>query len=208
MKCPHCSFDNRDDAAFCENCGEVSRSRPAQLRYRCPPWWRCLRSSACPTSLQLLQVGRAGLGGRSGRPGARRPGGSRSIRLRAVGGLQLRAACGSPGRRHGRDSAHQRGVRAAGRSYAMGPTERTAGRDRQQKKLAKKFTKNAGEGGGLFGQRSFCGREGALARRNGWEKERLRAAEAEAREQRRIAEEEAREARRAAEAAERRTRAA
>ena len=31
MKCPHCSFDNRDDAAFCENCGEVFVAASAKV---------------------------------------------------------------------------------------------------------------------------------------------------------------------------------
>lgn len=42
MKCPHCSFDNKDDAAFCEQCGHVFLSSdripqvpdPAELERR------------------------------------------------------------------------------------------------------------------------------------------------------------------------------
>ena len=60
MKCPHCSFDNRDDAAFCENCGEVFVAAGARRKCRCLPWWRCPRSCACPTSPRRLPNRRRG----------------------------------------------------------------------------------------------------------------------------------------------------
>ena len=90
------------------------------------------------------------------------------------------------------------------RSYAMGPTEKELRRrDRQQKKLAKKFTKMQEKEEARKAKELLRAEKERLRAETAAEKERLRAAEAEAREQRRIAEEEAREARRAAEAAER-----
>lgn len=88
------------------------------------------------------------------------------------------------------------------RSYAMGPTEKELRRrDRQQKKLAKKFSKMQEKEEARKAKELLRAEKERLRAETAAEKERLRAAEAEAREQRRIAEEEAREARRAAEAA-------
>ncbi|MFR5091794.1 MAG: hypothetical protein ACLTDR_07045 [Adlercreutzia equolifaciens] len=86
MKCPHCSFDNRDDAAFCENCGEVFVAASAKVSVppvvEVPPVVRVPDVAPAPSK----PAPRA-LGGRSGRSSARRPRCPRPVRLRAAGRL-------------------------------------------------------------------------------------------------------------------------
>lgn len=75
------------------------------------------------------------------------------------------------------------------RSYAMGPTEKELRRrDRQQKKLAKKFSKMQEKEEARKAKELLRAEKERLRAETAAEKERLRAAEAEAREQRRIAE--------------------
>ena len=87
MKCPHCSFDNRDDAAFCENCGEVFVAASAKVSV--PP------VVEVPPVVRVPDVAPA--------PSKPAPRASVAdlvdpVRLRAAGRLKLRSAGGHSGR--------------------------------------------------------------------------------------------------------------
>ena len=214
MKCPHCSFDNRDDAAFCENCGEVFVAASAKVSV--PP------VVEVPPVVRVPDVAPA-----PSKPAPRAsvadlvdpvPDGPDVPDLsgfeRLVDSSYVPPAATQAGDTAEIPRINEEYVPRA-RSYAMGPTEKELRRrDRQQKKLAKKFSKMQEKEEArkakelLRAEKERLRAETAaekerLRAETAAEKERLRAAEAEAREQRRIAEEEAREARRAAEAAER-----
>ena len=203
MKCPHCSFDNRDDAAFCENCGEVFVAASAKVSV--PP------VVEVPPVVRVPDVAPA-----PSKPAPRAsvadlvdpvPDGPDVPDLsgfeRLVDSSYVPPAATQAGDTAEIPRINEEHVPRA-RSYAMGPTEKELRRrDRQQKKLAKKFTKMQEKEEARKAKELLRAEKERLRAETAAEKERLRAAEAEAREQRRIAEEEAREARRAAEAAER-----
>ena len=204
MKCPHCSFDNRDDAAFCENCGEVFVAAGAA-------------KVSVPSVVEVPPVVRVpDIAPASSKSAARAsvadlvdpvPDGPEVPDLsgfeRLVDSSYVPPAAAQAGDTAEIPRINEEYVPRA-RSYAMGPTEKELRRrDRQQKKLAKKFTKMQEKEEARKAKELLRAEKERLRAETAAEKERLRAAEAEAREQRRIAEEEAREARRAAEAAER-----
>ena len=203
MKCPHCSFDNRDDAAFCENCGEVFVAASAKVSV--PP------VVEVPPVVRVPDVAPA-----PSKPAPRAsvadlvdpvPDGPDVPDLsgfeRLVDSSYVPPAATQAGDTAEIPRINEEYVPRA-RSYAMGPTEKELRRrDRQQKKLAKKFSKMQEKEEARKAKELLRAEKERLRAETAAEKERLRAAEAEAREQRRIAEEEAREARRAAEAAER-----
>ena len=203
MKCPHCSFDNRDDAAFCENCGEVFVAASAKVSV--PP------VVEVPPVVRVPDVAPA-----PSKPAPRAsvadlvdpvPDGPDVPDLsgfeRLVDSSYVPPAATQAGDTAEIPRINEEHVPRA-RSYAMGPTEKELRRrDRQQKKLAKKFSKMQEKEEARKAKELLRAEKERLRAETAAEKERLRAAEAEAREQRRIAEEEAREARRAAEAAER-----
>lgn len=203
MKCPHCSFDNRDDAAFCENCGEVFMAASAKVSV--PP------VVEVPPVVRVPDVAPA-----PSKPAPRAsvadlvdpvPDGPDVPDLsgfeRLVDSSYVPPAATQAGDTAEIPRINEEYVPRA-RSYAMGPTEKELRRrDRQQKKLAKKFSKMQEKEEARKAKELLRAEKERLRAETAAEKERLRAAEAEAREQRRIAEEEAREARRAAEAAER-----
>lgn len=204
MKCPHCSFDNRDDAAFCENCGEVfvaagaaKVSVPSVVEV--PPVVRVPDIEAAPAK----PAPRASVADLVDPvpDGPAVPDLSGFERL--VDSSYVPPAAAQAGDTAEIPRINEEYVPRA-RSYAMGPTEKELRRrDRQQKKLAKKFSKMQEKEEARKAKELLRVEKERLRAETAAEKERLRAAEAEAREQRRIAEEEAREARRAAEAAER-----
>lgn len=204
MKCPHCSFDNRDDAAFCENCGEVfvaagaaKVSVPSVVE--APPVVR-VPDIAPASSKSAVRASVADLVDPVP-DGPEVPDLSGFERL--VDSSYVPPAAAQAGDTAEIPRINEEYVPRA-RSYAMGPTEKELRRrDRQQKKLAKKFTKMQEKEEARKAKELLRAEKERLRAETAAEKERLRAAEAEAREQRRIAEEEAREARRAAEAAER-----
>ncbi len=204
MKCPHCSFDNRDDAAFCENCGEVfvaagaaKVSAPSVVEV--PPVVR-VPDIAPASSKSAVRASVADLVDPVP-DGPEVPDLSGFERL--VDSSYVPPAAAQAGDTAEIPRINEEYVPRA-RSYAMGPTEKELRRrDRQQKKLAKKFTKMPEMAVARTAKELLRAEMERLRAETAAEKERLRAAEAEAREQRRIAEEEAREARRAAEAAER-----
>ena len=204
MKCPHCSFDNRDDAAFCENCGEVfvaadaaKVSVPSVVEV--PPVVR-VPDIAPASSKSAVRASVADLVDPVP-DGPEVPDLSGFERL--VDSSYVPPAAAQAGDTAEIPRINEEYVPRA-RSYAMGPTEKELRRrDRQQKKLAKKFTKMQEKEEARKSKELLRAEKERLRAETAAEKERLRAAEAEAREQRRIAEEEAREARRAAEAAER-----
>ena len=203
MKCPHCSFDNRDDAAFCENCGEVFVAASAKVSV--PP------VVEVPPVVRVPDVAPA-----PSKPAPRAsvadlvdpvPDGPDVPDLsgfeRLVDSSYVPPAATQAGDTAEIPRINEEYVPRA-RSYAMGPTEKELRRrDRQQKKLAKKFSKMQEKEEARKAKELLRAEKERLRAETAAEKERLRAAEAEVREQRRIAEEEAREARRAAEAAER-----
>lgn len=203
MKCPHCSFDNRDDAAFCENCGEVFVAASAKVSV--PP------VVEVPPVVRVPDVAPA-----PSKPAPRAsvadlvdpvPDGPDVPDLsgfeRLVDSSYVPPAATQAGDTAEIPCINEEYVPRA-RSYAMGPTEKELRRrDRQQKRLAKKFSKMQEKEEARKAKELLRAEKERLRAETAAEKERLRAAEAEAREQRRIAEEEAREARRAAEAAER-----
>lgn len=214
MKCPRCSFDNREDAAFCENCGEVfvTESSP---------------KVSVPSIVEVPPVVRV--------PDIA-PADASSKRRASVADLVdplpdvpdepdfsgferlVDSSYVPPTSTQAGDTAEIPRINEEyvprARSYAMGPTEKELRRrDRQQKKLAKKFsrmqereeTRKAKEL--LRAEKERLRAEAAEEREaqraaEREERERLRAAEAEAREQRRAKEEAAREAQRTAEAVE------
>lgn len=192
MKCPHCSFDNRDDAAFCENCGEVFVAASAKVSV--PP------VVEVPPVVRVPDVAPA-----PSKPAPRAsvadlvdpvPDGPDVPDLsgfeRLVDSSYVPPAATQAGDTAEIPRINEEYVPRA-RSYAMGPTEKELRRrDRQQKKLAKKFSK--------MQEKEEARKAKELLRA---EKERLRAETAAEKERLRAAEEEAREARRAAEAAER-----
>ena len=94
MKCPHCSFDNRDDAAFCENCGEVFVAASAKVSVppvvEVPPVVRVPDVAPAPSK----PAPRASVADLVD-PVPRCP---RPVRLRAAGRLKLRSAGGHSGR--------------------------------------------------------------------------------------------------------------
>ena len=202
MKCPHCSFDNRDDAAFCENCGEVFVAASAKVSV--PP------VVEVPPVVRVPDVAPA-----PSKPAPRAsvadlvdpvPDGPDVPDLsgfeRLVDSSYVPPAATQAGDTAEIPRINEEHVPRA-RSYAMGPTEKELRRrDRQQKKLAKKFSKMQEKEEARKAKELLRAEKERLRAETAAEKERLRAAEAEARERRRIAEEEAREARRAAEAAE------
>lgn len=204
MKCPHCSFDNRDDAAFCENCGEVfvaagaaKVSVPSVVEV--PPVVR-VPDIAPASSKSAVRASVADLVDPVP-DGPEVPDLSGFERL--VDSSYVPPVAAQAGDTAEIPRINEEYVPRA-RSYAMGPTEKELRRrDRQQKKLAKKFTKMQEKEEARKAKELLRAEKERLRAETAAEKERLRAAEAEAREQRRIAEEEAREARRAAEAAER-----
>ena len=204
MKCPHCSFDNRDDAAFCENCGEVfvaagaaKVSVPSVVEV--PPVVR-VPDIAPASSKSAVRASVADLVDPVP-DGPEVPDLSGFERL--VDSSYVPPAAAQAGDTAEIPRINEEYVPRA-RSYAMGPTEKELRRrDRQQKKLAKKFTKMQEKEEARKAKELLRAEKERLRAETAAEKERLRAAEAEARERRRIAEEEAREARRAAEAAER-----
>ena len=204
MKCPHCSFDNRDDAAFCENCGEVfvaagaaKVSVPSVVEV--PPVVR-VPDIAPASSKSAVRASVADLVDPVP-DGPEVPDLSGFERL--VDSSYVPPEAAQAGDTAEIPRINEEYVPRA-RSYAMGPTEKELRRrDRQQKKLAKKFTKMQEKEEARKAKELLRAEKERLRAETAAEKERLRAAEAEAREQRRIAEEEAREARRAAEAAER-----
>lgn len=204
MKCPHCSFDNRDDAAFCENCGEVfvaagaaKVSVPSVVEV--PPVVH-VPDIAPASSKSAVRASVADLVDPV-LDGPEVPDLSGFERL--VDSSYVPPAAAQAGDTAEIPRINEEYVPRA-RSYAMGPTEKELRRrDRQQKKLAKKFTKMQEKEEARKAKELLRAEKERLRAETAAEKERLRAAEAEAREQRRIAEEEAREARRAAEAAER-----
>lgn len=204
MKCPHCSFDNRDDAAFCENCGEVfvaagaaKVSVPSVVEV--PPVVH-VPDIAPASSKSAVRASVADLVDPVP-DGPKVPDLSGFERL--VDSSYVPPAAAQAGDTAEIPRINEEYVPRA-RSYAMGPTEKELRRrDRQQKKLAKKFTKMQEKEEARKAKELLRAEKERLRAETAAEKERLRAAEAEAREQRRIAEEEAREARRAAEAAER-----
>lgn len=204
MKCPHCSFDNRDDAAFCENCGEVfvaagaaKVSVPSVVEV--PPVVH-VPDIAPASSKSAVRASVADLVDPVP-DGPEVPDLSGFERL--VDSSYVPPAAAQAGDTAEIPRINEEYVPRA-RSYAMGPTEKELRRrDRQQKKLAKKFTKMQEKEEARKAKELLRAEKERLRAETAAEKERLRAAEAEAREQRRIAEEEAREARRAAEAAER-----
>lgn len=204
MKCPHCSFDNRDDAAFCENCGEVfvaagaaKISVPSVVEV--PPVVH-VPDIAPASSKSAVRASVADLVDPVP-DGPEVPDLSGFERL--VDSSYVPPAAAQAGDTAEIPRINEEYVPRA-RSYAMGPTEKELRRrDRQQKKLAKKFTKMQEKEEARKAKELLRAEKERLRAETAAEKERLRAAEAEAREQRRIAEEEAREARRAAEAAER-----
>lgn len=204
MKCPHCSFDNRDDAAFCENCGEVfvaagaaKVSVPSMVEV--PPVVR-VPDIAPASSKSAVRASVADLVDPVP-DGPEVPDLSGFERL--VDSSYVPPAAAQAGDTAEIPRINEEYVPRA-RSYAMGPTEKELRRrDRQQKKLAKKFTKMQEKEEARKAKELLRAEKERLRAETAAEKERLRAAEAEAREQRRIAEEEAREARRAAEVAER-----
>lgn len=193
MKCPHCSFDNRDDAAFCENCGEVFVAAGA-AKVSVPP------VVEVPPVVRVPDIAPA-----PSKPAPRAsvadlvdpvPDGPDVPDLsgfeRLVDSSYVPPAATQAGDTAEIPRINEEYVPRA-RSYAMGPTEKELRRrDRQQKKLAKKFTK--------MQEKEEARKAKELLRA---EKERLRAETAAEKERLRAAEEEAREARRAAEAAER-----
>lgn len=203
MKCPHCSFDNRDDAAFCENCAEVFVAASAKVSV--PP------VVEVPPVVRVPDVAPA-----PSKPAPRAsvadlvdpvPDGPDVPDLsgfeRLVDSSYVPPAATQAGDTAEIPRINEEYVPRA-RSYAMGPTEKELRRrDRQQKRLAKKFSKMQEKEEARKAKELLRAEKERLRAETAAEKERLRAAEAEAREQRRIAEEEAREARRAAEAAER-----
>ena len=192
MKCPHCSFDNRDDAAFCENCGEVFVAASAKVSV--PP------VVEVPPVVRVPDVAPA-----PSKPAPRAsvadlvdpvPDGPDVPDLsgfeRLVDSSYVPPAATQAGDTAEIPRINEEYVPRA-RSYAMGPTEKELRRrDRQQKKLAKKFSK--------MQEKEEARKAKELLRA---EKERLRAETAAEKERLRAAEAEAREARRAAEAAER-----
>ena len=204
MKCPHCSFDNRDDAAFCENCGEVfvaagaaKVSVPSVVEV--PPVVH-VPDIAPASSKSAVRASVADLVDPVP-DGPEVPDLSGFERL--VDSSYVPPAAAQAGDTAEIPRINEEYVPRA-RSYAMGPTEKELRRrDRQQKKLAKKFTKMQEKEEARKAKELLRAEKERLRAETAAEKERLRAAEAEAREQRRIAEEEAHEARRAAEAAER-----
>lgn len=204
MKCPHCSFDNRDDAAFCENCGEVfvaagaaKVSVPSVVEV--PPVVH-VPDIAPASSKSAVRASVADLVDPVP-DGPEVPDLSGFERL--VDSSYVPPAAAQAGDTAEIPRINEEYVPRA-RSYAMGPTEKELRRrDRQQKKLAKKFTKMQEKEEARKAKELLRAEKERLRAETAAEKERLRAAEAEARERRRIAEEEAREARRAAEAAER-----
>lgn len=204
MKCPHCSFDNRDDAAFCENCGEVfvaaeAAKVSAPPVVEVPPVVRVPDIAPAP-SKSAVRASVADLVDPVP-DGPEVPDLSGFERL--VDSSYVPPAAAQAGDTAEIPRINEEYVPRA-RSYAMGPTEKELRRrDRQQKKLAKKFTKMQEKEEARKAKELLRAEKERLRAETAAEKERLRAAEAEAREQRRIAEEEAREARRAAEAAER-----
>lgn len=141
MKCPHCSFDNRDDAAFCENCGEVFVAASAKVSV--PPVVEVPRSCACPTSPRRLPNRRRGP--RWPIWSIQCPTAPMSPTCPASSGWSTQVTFRRRPLQAG-DTAeipriNEEHVPRA-RSYAMGPTEKELRRrDRQQKKLAKKFSK-------------------------------------------------------------------
>lgn len=204
MKCPNCSFDNRDDAAFCENCGEVFVAAGA-AKVSVPP------VVEVPPVVRVPDIGAA-----SSKSAVRAsvadlvdpvPDGPEVPDLsgfeRLVDSSYVPPAAAQAGDTAEIPRINEEYVPRA-RSYAMGPTEKELRRrDRQQKKLAKKFSKMQEREEARKAKELLRAEKERLRAETAAEKERLRAAEAAEREQRRIAEEEAREAQRAAEAAER-----
>lgn len=204
MKCPNCSFDNRDDAAFCENCGEVFVAASA-AKVSVPP------VVEVPPVVRVPDIAPA-----PSKPAARAsvadlvdpiPEGPDVPDLsgfeRLVDSSYVPPAAVQAGDTAEIPRINDEYVPRA-RSYAMGPTEKELRRrDRQQKKLAKKFSKMQEKEEARKAKELMRAEKERLRAETAAEKERLRAAEAEAREQRRLAEEEAREAQRAAEVAER-----
>ena len=141
MKCPHCSFDNRDDAAFCENCGEVFVAASAKVSV--PP------VVEVPPVVRVPDVAPA-----PSKPAPRAsvadlvdpvPDGPDVPDLsgfeRLVDSSYVPPAATQAGDTAEIPRINEEYVPRA-RSYAMGPTEKELRRrDRQQKKLAKKFSK-------------------------------------------------------------------
>lgn len=204
MKCPNCSFDNRDDAAFCENCGEVFVAAGAAKVsvppvVEVPPVVR-VPDIAAASSKSAVRASVADLVDPVP-DGPEVPDLSGFERL--VDSSYVPPAAAQAGDTAEIPRINEEYVPRA-RSYAMGPTEKELRRrDRQQKKLAKKFTKMQEREEARKAKELLRAEKERLRAETAAEKERLRAAEAAEREHRRIAEEEAREAQRAAEAAER-----
>ena len=142
MKCPHCSFDNRDDAAFCENCGEVfvaagaaKVSVPSVVEV--PPVVR-VPDIAPASSKSAVRASVADLVDPVP-DGPEVPDLSGFERL--VDSSYVPPEAAQAGDTAEIPRINEEYVPRA-RSYAMGPTEKELRRrDRQQKKLAKKFTK-------------------------------------------------------------------
>ena len=182
MKCPHCSFDNRDDAAFCENCGEVFVAASAKVSV--PP------VVAGPPVVRVPDVAPA-----PSKPAPRAsvadlvdpvPDGPDVPDLsgfeRLVDSSYVPPAATQAGDTAEIPRINEEHVPRA-RSYAMGPTEKELRRrDRQQKKLAKKFSKMQEKEEARKAKELLRAEKERLRAETAAEKERLRAAEAEARE--------------------------
>ena len=182
MKCPHCSFDNRDDAAFCENCGEVFVAASAKVSV--PP------VVEVPPVVRVPDVAPA-----PSKPAPRAsvadlvdpvPDGPDVPDLsgfeRLVDSSYVPPAATQAGDTAEIPRINEEYVPRA-RSYAMGPTEKELRRrDRQQKKLAKKFSKMQEKEEARKAKELLRAEKERLRAETAAEKERLRAAEAEARE--------------------------
>ncbi|MEC4272403.1 PASTA domain-containing protein [Adlercreutzia sp. R25] len=189
MKCPNCSFDNRDDAAFCENCGEVFVSSGA-------------RTINVPPVVEVPPVVKVPDIASKPQPSAPRasvadlvdpiPDGPDVPDLsgfeRLVDSSYVPPATAQAGDTAEIPRINDEYVPRA-RNYAMGLTEKELRRrDRQQQKLAKKFSKMQEKEEARKAKELMKAEKERLRAETAAEKERIRAAEAEAREQRRAAE--------------------
>ena len=191
MKCPHCSFDNRDDAAFCENCGEVFVAASAA-------------KVSVPSVVEVPPVVRVpDIEAAPAKPATRAsvadlvdpvPDGPAVPDLsgfeRLVDSSYVPPAAAQAGDTAEIPRINEEYVPRA-RSYAMGPTEKELRRrDRQQKKLAKKFSKMQEKEEARKAKELLRVEKERLRAETAAEKERLRAAEAAEREERERAEQE------------------
>lgn len=189
MKCPNCSFDNRDDAAFCENCGEVFVSGGARTInvppvVEVPPIVKVPDIAPKPQS-STLRASVADLVDPIP-DGPDVPDLSGFERL--VDSSYVPPATAQAGDTAEIPRINDEYVPRA-RNYAMGLTEKELRRrDRQQQKLAKKFSKMQEKEEARKAKELMKAEKERLRAETAAEKERLRAAEAEALEQRRAAE--------------------